>query len=98
MGRLELPRPLQALEPKCILAALFGTEPPFFLVLPKFKARRICSESRFHHADKLRIRAYLVRHLFVSKNKMDRQSLAGLRTALRLTACVEAACPALIIQ
>ena len=99
MGRLELPRPYRRWNLNAFSRHQFALNPlSSSLLFPKLEARRICSESGSDRADKLRTRDYFVPYPFSSKNKADRQSLAGLGTVHGLTACLEAACPITIIQ
>jgi hypothetical protein len=54
MGRLELPRPLQALEPKCNLKAPSSTGLLLYQLLPNRQPPLRSTEERSDHADKLR--------------------------------------------
>jgi len=54
MGRLELPRPLQALEPKCILEIPSGTKFPTYQIVTQQQPQGSSSEERLNPVDKLR--------------------------------------------
>jgi hypothetical protein len=54
MGRLELPRPLQALEPKCIFSARSDTNSLHHHIVPQQQPQRSSSEEQLNPADNLR--------------------------------------------